>query len=197
MNKIFIVLCLFLVLCSSQVLSQNQDAVPVKKVISLELKEKPLKLVAEEILKQTGCRIVFDEKWNNLLLSGQYTNVSLEEFFRRSFRKKNFSLLYEDKENIATLRFFDDKNIGGGAKTLVNSNASMSSEASDSVDPYTGMNEVEIKELHKNQLAAMAQSRNDPDTIDTYTGMTNGEMKKLHDMQSKNMEQEREKSKHK
>lgn len=210
MYRIFIVLCLFLVLCSSQALSQKLDAVPVKKVISLELKEKPLKLVAEEIHKQTGYRVVFDEKWNELLLSGQYVGVTAEEFFLRALRKQNVSLSYDDKGNMIILRFFGDRDIGKTkAGALASGNVINAQESKDvkalseqqhqelerylkdpeSVDPMTGMKLVDIQELHKTQQAEQEQLRKDPGAIDPVSGMTNAEIKNIHDMQQIEQEQ--------
>jgi hypothetical protein len=213
MYRIFIILCLFLVLCSSQALSQKLDAVPVKKVISLELKEKPLKLVAEEIHKQTGYRIVFDEKWNELLLSGQYVGVTPEEFFLRALRKQNVSLSYDDKGNMIILRFFGDRDIGKiKAGAMVSESGINVQESKDvkalseqqrqeaekylkdpeSVDPISGMKLVDIQELHETQQAEREQLRKDPGTIDPVSGMTNAEIKNLHDVQQIEQEQLRE-----
>jgi YHS domain-containing protein len=178
MYKIFIVLCLFLALCSTQALSQKLDAVPVKKVISLELKEKPLKLVAEEIHKQTGYRVVFDEKWNELLLSGQYVGVTPEEFFLRAIRKQNVSLSYDDKGNMIVLRFFGDRDIGkikAGALASVNGASTQTTKDvikdPEAIDPVSGMKFVDTQETHKAQRAELERWQKDPESVDPVTGV--------------------------
>ena len=204
MYRIFIILCLFLVLCSSQALSQKLDAVPVNRVMSLELKEKPLKLVAEEIHKQTGYRVVFDEKWNELLLSGQYVGVTPEEFFLRALRKQNVSLSYDDKGNMIILRFFGDRDIGKiKAGALASGNAASTQATKDvktlheqqrqelqkdyndpgSVEPVSGMTNAEIKSLYEEQHAELEQLKKDPGVIEPVSGMTSAEIKSLHEVQ--------------
>jgi hypothetical protein len=201
---------MFLVLCSSQAFSQTLETVPIKRVISLELKEQPLKLVAEEIYKQTGYRVVFDEKWNELLLSGRYVGVTLEEFFLRALRKQNVSLSYDDQEGVVILRFFGDRDAGGvRAGLLVNGNDSNAHGIDDvkvlheqqrqdlqkylndpeSVDPVSGMKLVDIQKMQNTQRAELEQLQKDPGTIDPESGMTNAEIKSLQNVQQAELEQ--------
>jgi len=197
--------CMLLVSYAGQAFSQKLDTLPEKSVISLELRDKPLKFVAEEIFKQIGYRVVFDKKWNDLPLSGQYTGVTLEEFFQRALRKQNVSLFYDDKSNVVVLRFFGDRNIGiiknvdqtsGDAssaqvikeiKTLhEEQRLELSTYLKDpeSVDPVSGMKLVDIKDLHGTQQKELEHLKNDPETIDPVSGMTNAEIKKLQNSQS-------------
>jgi hypothetical protein len=191
-------------LCATPAVSQKQDNIPEKKVISLELREKPLKLVAEEIFKQTGYKVIFDEKWNALPLSGQYTGVTVGEFFRRSLRKQNVTLSYDKKDNVVNLRFFGDRDNGKiKADTLASENETNAQIKKDvkvlheqqrqdlqkylkdpeSVDPVSSMKLVDIQELHGNQQAELKNLQNDPAAIDPVSGMANAEIKKLHDVQ--------------
>jgi len=207
--KICVILGLFFSLHAGQAFSQEMDNFPIKRVISLELREKPLKLIAEDIFKQTGCRIVFDEKWNNLLLSGQYTGVTLEEFFLRSLRKQNVSLLYDDKKNEVKLHFFGDRKNGSintGALTSSNTSGVQVSEEikalhnaqrvemdrlrndTNAIDIVSGMTNAEIKKLHEGQQAEMDRLRNDPNAIDIASSMTNAEIKKIHEGQQAEMD---------
>jgi YHS domain-containing protein len=209
----FVVSCAILVLCATPAVSQKMDNMPERKVISLELKEKPLKLVAEEIFKQTGYKVVFDEKWNELSMSGQYVGVTLEEFFRRSLRKQNVTLSYDEKNNVAKLRFFGDRDIGKiKASTLASENDASSQvkkdikvlheqqrqdlqkylKDSDSVDPVSGMKLADIQKMHGTQQAELEYLRNNPETIDPVSGMANAEIKKLHDVQQGESTQFRE-----
>jgi hypothetical protein len=204
MNKIFVFLCVIWVLCPNQSFGVKLGAGPVKRVVSFELKEQPLKLVVEEIHKQTGCRVVFDEKWNELLLNGQYVGVTLEEFFMRALRKQNVSLSYNDKENVVALRFFGDRGIG--KKTIAstsenNSKAHLDGDIKvlhelqhqelqaylkdpEAVDPVSGMKLVDIQKMHVDQKLELEQLMNHPETIDPVSGMKLADIQKLQGAQS-------------
>lgn len=209
MYKIFLVFCMFLGLCSTQALSQKLDTVPLKRVISLELKEKPLKLVVEEIFKQTGYRVVFDEKWNDLPLSGSYAGVTLEEFFLRSLRKQNVTLSYDDKGNVAILRFFGDRDIGkiktGTLTNEIDSKVQVSEEVKalheqqrqelqaylkdpEAIDPESGMKLVDIKSLHDAQKVELEQLKSNPETIDPSSGMKLADIQQMQDAQRAEIE---------
>lgn len=209
MYKLFLVLCMFLGLCSSQAWSQKLDTVPVKKVISLELHEKPLKLVVEEIFKQTGYRVVFDEKWNDLPLSGHYAGVTVEEFFLRALRKQNVTLSYDDKGSVVILRFFGDRDIKQiKAGALINENNSreqVSEEVKalheeqhhelqaylkdpEAVDPVSGMKLVDIRSLHEAQKVELEQLKSNPETIDPSSGMKLADIQQSQDAQRAEIE---------
>ena len=207
-----IVLSMFLVLNARQVSTQTLDIVPVKRVMSLDLREKPLQLVAEEIYKQTGCKVVFDEKWNDLPLSGQYAGVTVEDFFWRSLRKDNVSLFYDDKSNVANLHFFGDKNIRRiDIDTLASRNAAngeVSEEIKElhsiqrtelerlrndpeAIDSLSGMKLVDIRELHSTQRAELERSLNDPEAIDSLSDMKLVDIQELHSTQRAELERSR------
>lgn len=209
MYKIFLFLCMFLGLSSSPAMSQELDVVPVKRVISLELKDKPLKLVADEIFKQTGYRVVFDEKWNDLPLSGHYAGVTLEEFLQRSLRKQNVTLSYDDKGNVAILRFFGDRDIGeikaGALVSEKDEKVQVSEEVKEmyeqqykelqtylkdpeAVDPVSGMKLVDIEVLQSTQQRELEQLRNDPEMVDPVSGMSLGDIKMLQNTQQAELE---------
>jgi hypothetical protein len=213
-SKIFlVVVCMFLVLTASRSFGQKTNSLPEKLTISLDLRKKPLKSVAEEIFKQTGYKVIFDEKWNELPLSGQYTGITLDEFFRRSLRKQNITLFYDEKNHVAMLRFFGDKDFGNiKTELLASGNASNTQAKEDvkllhvqqrqdlqkylkdpgSVDPVSGMKLVDIRELHTTQRAELEQLRKDPKTIDPVSGMKNAEIGKLHDVQQEESNQLRD-----
>ncbi len=199
MYNILIILCILLLSCSNQVYGQKLDPVPLKRVISLELKEKPLKKIVEDIQKQTGYTIVFDEKWNDLLISGQYTGVTLEEFFQRALRKQNISLSYSDKGNVVNLCFFGDRTVTKAKDSslakgipfdLNEKNSNTTSEIlttyyndPESIDPSSGMTLVDMRELHATQMAELDRFRNDPESIDPMNGMKLGDIRELHNAQ--------------
>ena len=205
-----VVSCMFLVLYTNPVFSQKLGNISEKKVISFELRDEPLKLVAKEIFKQTGYKVVFDEKWNDLPLRGQYTGVTIGEFFERALHKQNVTLSYDEKSRVVKLRFFGDRGFGKGKAGILESGKDSSAQVSEdikelheqqrqelkeylkdpeAVDPVNGMKLVDIQELHSIQQAELEQLRSDPKAIDPLSGMTNGEIKKLHDVQHAETEQ--------
>jgi hypothetical protein len=176
--------------------------------LTMNLDNKPLREIAEEVYRQTGYKVVFDEKWNSLTVTGNYADISLDEFFRRAFRKQNTSLLVNDKEKFVALRFFGDKSF---ADLLVN--VTSGQEASDipediaalhreqhaelqeylrdteSVDPMSGMKLVDIKAMHDEQHAALEQMKQNPETIEPSSGAALGELQQLHAAQQQENDQ--------
>jgi len=195
MRRIFVVLVVLLISHIDTTHCQATDIVPVNKEMSLDLKGKPLKEVAEDIRKQTGCTIVFDDKWKDLLISGHYTEVTVEEFFQRTLHKQNTALFYDDKDNVITIRFFDKNSKEDTKPVVVNTEPLVPAQNSEEVDSYTGMKDSDLKELHKSQQAAIELTQNDPDAFDSFTGKTNGELKELHEKQNAYMQQLRGNSK--
>ncbi|MFH2122629.1 MAG: hypothetical protein ABIJ50_04010 [Pseudomonadota bacterium] len=209
MFKIFVVVCIFLTLNINQAFSQKLNIIQGESLLSLDLRDSPLGSVAEEIYKQTGCKIIFDEKWNNLLLSGQYSGVTLEEFFGRSLRKHNVSLSYDDRSNIANLRFFGDRDIGrmnadilarrnaanGGANEEIKMIREERRQAifayfndPESIDPESGMKFGDIKEMRSAQRAELERWQNDPESVDLVSGMKLGDIKEMRSAQRAELE---------
>lgn len=193
MQRIIIIVLALLISHTGCVHCQTMDQIPIDKEISLELTGKPIKEVVEDIRKQTGYTIIFDDKWKDLLISGHYAGVTVGEFFQRSLRKQNTALFYDDKENVVTIRFFD-KN-GKDDIKIVNANSSVSVPAQESEETglYADMQSSDIKELNKKQQAAIELTRNDPNAFDPVSGMTNGEIKALNEKQNAYMQQLRKK----
>lgn len=205
-HKLLLLLAVLLVLSAFPVLAKEVKVSPDSMPLTMNLDNKPLREIAEEVYRQTGYKVVFDEKWNSLTVTGKYTGVSLDEFFRRAFRKQNTSLLVNDKEKFVALRFFGDKSF---ADLLVN--VTSDKESSDipeeiaslhreqraelqeylrdpeSVDPMSGMKLVDIRAMHDEQHAALEQMKQNPETIDPTSGASLGELQKLHaDQQQQN-----------
>jgi hypothetical protein len=166
------------------------DIAPISKAFSLELKDKSLKEVVEAIHKQTGYTIVYDDKWSDLLISGHYAGVTIEEFFQRSLCKKNVSLSYSNNGNVVNLRFFGDREVTK-AKPLENLNKKSSNSASEilaeyyndpeSVDPMSGMKLSDLREQQASQLAECDRYLNDPESVDPMNGMKLGDIRKQQD----------------
>lgn len=173
MWKVLIVLTVFLVSQSGHAHGQAISVEPLNKEISLELKGRPLKEVAEDIRKQTGCEIVYDDKWKDLAISGLYSGVTIEEFFQRAFRKQNSTLSYNDKGNVVNVRFFSDI-IASGAKEVATNFDDL-----EAVDPVSGIKIVDIKEQREVRKTEIECWRNAPESIDPVSGMKLSEIKEM------------------
>jgi len=177
-------------------------------VFSLEANNESFASVADEIFKQTGYRVVFDEKWNTLPVTGKYTDVTIEEFCRRVFRKMNTSLLVNDKSKIYVVRFFGDKSFAdllaakGGGKMegeegsgeLADLQARQRQALQDyladpeAVDPISGMKLVEIRAMHENERSELEMMRQEPDTVEPTSGETIGNLEQAHVNQHEEIE---------
>ena len=212
MRKLIVCLCL---LVASVVLSGpvycEQIETPVKEpLLRIEANNKPFTEVADEIFKQSGYKIIFDEKWNTLPVSGKYSDVTIEEFFRRVFRKQNTSLLFDNQGKFVVVRFFGDKSFkelmstsladtSGNREQVPEEIAELHRQQHqeledylndpESVDPMSGMKLVVIREMHDEQHAELEQMKNNPDTIEPTSGATVGELQQLQAAQQKENDQ--------
>ena len=203
----------FLISLSAPVFSTEIDrSCGEEEVFSLKLENKPFSEVAGELNKQTGYTIIYDEKWNSLPISGHYNDVTLEEFFRRIFRKQNTSLLIDSRDKLLIVRFFGDKSFDdllsgamiagkgpgdqqGISVEIRELHKKQRQELQDylndpeSVDPMSGMKLVDIRALHEEQHEKLEKMKDNPATVDPVSGATLGEIKKLHKSQSESIEQ--------
>jgi hypothetical protein len=182
LKKIIVISVFLLALSMGSAFAQKTNTAEsgANSTISFELRSKPLKLVGEEIFQQTGYKIVFDEKWNGLILTGQYKKVRLEEFFLRAFREQNVSTYYNDKEKVVVLRFFGDRKF--------DNMTSASLEREEVIEPVSGLTKAEITEMHESQRVVMENLLNDPNAVEPVTGMTRAELSTLHESQRVELE---------
>lgn len=207
--KILPLLALLLVSLAPSLVAKELTDVPDAAHFTLMLDNKPLQEVAADISRQTGYRVVFDEKWNTLPVTGNYSDVSLDEFFRRAFRKQNTSLLVNDREKVVAIRFFGDKSFADLLASVTPNKATAIPEDiaelhreqhaemqeylrdPESVDPLSGMKLTDIRAMHEEQHAAIEQMRQDPEAVDPISGATMGELQQLHASQQQEIEQMR------
>ena len=213
MNRLILIFIttVFIFSLSGPVLSTEVDHSSEDETFSLKLENKPFGEVVGDINQQTGYTIIYDEKWNSLPISGHYTDVTLEEFFRRVFRKQNTSLLIDSKDKMLIVRFFGDKSFEdllsgamiagkapGNQKGIPDEirelHRQQRQELEDylkdpeSVDPLSGMKLVDIRALHEKQHEELEKSKNNPATIDPISGKTLGELEKQHSAQREESE---------
>lgn len=211
-QKTVVLAAIFMALAGSPLCASEQPAPTETARFTLKLENRPLQDVAAEISRQTGYQVVFDEKWNSLQVTGNYADVSLDEFFRRAFRKQNTSLLVNDREKIVALRFFGDKSFAdllagaatgkGGAvpEDIAELHREQRAELQEylrdpeSVDPLTGMKLTDIRALHEEQQAELAASRQDPETVEPTSGAKQGDLEQLHAAQQAENDQLRNNS---
>jgi hypothetical protein len=207
-SKLLLLLAALLVLVASPALAKDFKESPDAARLTMKMDNKLLPEIAEEVFRQTGYKVVFDEKWNTLTVTGNYTDVSLDEFFRRAFRKQNTSLLLNDKEKFVALRFFGDKSFadllatvtpGKESSELADEIAQLHREQRaelqeylrdpESVDPLSGMKLVDIRALHDEQNAELEKMKQDPQTMDPTSGASLGELQQLHAAQQQEDDQ--------
>lgn len=207
-HKSFLLIAVLLVLFASPAFAKEIKVAPDALRLTMKMDNKPLPEIAEEVYRQTGYKVVFDEKWNSLTVTGNYTNVSLDEFFRRAFRKQNTSLLVNDKEKIVAVRFFGDKSFADllvnaapdkGSSDIPEDIAALHREQRaelqeylrdpESVDPLSGMKLVDIRAMHEQQHAELEQMKQDPQAVDPASGASLGELQQLHAAQQQENDQ--------
>ena len=207
-HKLLLLLAVLPVLFACPVLAKEVQVSLDSSRLTMQMDKKPLPEIAEEVFKQTGYRVVFDEKWNSLTVTGSYADVSIDEFFRRAFRKQNTSLLVNDKEKVVAVRFFGDKSFadllagvssGRNGSEIERDIAQLHQEQRaelqeylrdpESVDPLSGMKLVDIRTMHEEQHAELEQMKQNPETIDPTSGAALGELQQLHAAQQQENEQ--------
>lgn len=207
-HKAFLLSAVLLVLCASPVLAKEFKMAQEPAHLTMKLENKPLQEIAGEVFKQTGYRVVFDEKWNSLTVTGSYADVSLDEFFRRAFRKQNTSLLVNDKEKVVAVRFFGDKSFadllasvssGAAGSDIPEDIALLHKEQRaelqeylrdpESVDPLSGVKLVDIRSMHDAQHADLEQMKQNPNTIEPTSGSSLGDLQSLHAAQQQENDQ--------
>ncbi|MFP7753274.1 hypothetical protein ACLG6S_01210 [Thermodesulfobacteriota bacterium B35] len=72
--------------------------------LNIVVKNKTLEDVSTEITDQVGYRIVIDEKWKNIPVSGRFHNISAEDFFRRVLKGVNVILTIDTKRRIIVVQ---------------------------------------------------------------------------------------------
>ena len=209
-----LIICLSLVVVSfvyaGASLGLEPDSSTVEPLLTLEVNNMPFNEVAGMILKQSGYKVIFDDKWSTFPVSGKYSDVTIDGFFRRVFRGQNTSLLFDSREKYVIVRFFGDKSFQELLSTALVDNSSYSKQIPqeisdlhrqqrqeledylkdpDSVDPMSGMKLVEIRGIHEEQHKQLELDKKNPATVDPVSGATLGEIENLHNAQRAEIDQ--------
>ena len=80
-----------------------------EEIISLDLVEQPLGEVLDDITAATGYRFIFDESWENFLISASIKNEPLHKGLKRILGKLNNAIIYSSDRTIKII-IFDEAN---------------------------------------------------------------------------------------
>lgn len=99
---IFFLICAAGVLISSPGHGDNSVA---EEIISLDVTERPLGQVLDEIATAAGYRIIFDERWDDFLISASVKNEPLYKGLKRVLRNLNNAVIYGSDRTIKIIIF--------------------------------------------------------------------------------------------
>ncbi len=106
LDKIGRYLAVALILCLITV----APAFSLNKRVNFEFSEQPMAEVANQISEQLDYTVLMDDEIAKVLVSGQFHDVTLDEFFsRRIFRGKNIVIMFDDNEQMVTIRSLGKK----------------------------------------------------------------------------------------
>ncbi len=77
--------------------------------LTLKYKGASMREVAGDISRQLNCKVIMDEDLANTTVSGQFQDVSLDDFFARTFKGNNIIVMYDDKAQSVTVSSFGKK----------------------------------------------------------------------------------------
>ena len=80
-------------------------ATVAEEIISLEFVDQPLGKVLDDIAATTGYRFIFDESWENFLISASINNEPLHKGLKRILRKLNNVIIYSSDRTIEIIIF--------------------------------------------------------------------------------------------
>lgn len=179
-------ICILFVLFPIQGNSTQHKDIIAETSVSASYASTPLVEVLQDLKVQTGYNFVIPDDWLGLAVSGEFSHVTLEKFFHRILKSKNFTLLINEKEKIITGRDFESLS----NYTYI---ADTSGVVKD-IDPYSGILTKELQELHAHQLREMQLWKADPESVDPLSGLTNGYLAELHKKQIDEKEMSRQRN---
>ncbi len=144
-------------------------------LVNFELNNQPLQDIIVLIAEQTGYEIVIDKKWAEVLVSGKFTNTTVDEFFNRVLRRANIFKVVDDDQKRVTIAV-----VGAKASQYISS----ASIEDGPVDLISGMTYTELATLHARQNQDRIRRQNDPNVIDLVSGLSKSELEQLHAQQN-------------
>ncbi len=88
----------------------SAPAFPLNKRVNFEFTQQPMAEVANQISRQLNYKVLMDDDIASVLVSGYFSDVTLDEFFsRRIFRGKNIVIMFNDDKQVVTIRSLGNK----------------------------------------------------------------------------------------
>lgn len=176
-------------------------------IISLDLDNQELKDVLMTISTQTGFTVNVDSDWISNKVTGNYSKISVENFFHRILRGNNISVLVNEDEKSITVRSFGKKvsslysvfiQPGGGVEPLsgvamdeiemirIREQKELDGQHAN-IEPLTGISMSDIKSIQANEEKSYQEYLNDPESVEKLTGM---KLSEIRDVRGQEQEEE-------
>lgn len=110
---------------------KNPETAPAK--IELDVYQMRLEQVATLITQQTGYSILLEPVLSDILITGHYSNISIDSFFKRVLKDENLIFEFNTVENTIKVNSFSGESQSLGGKTL-NKNESSNLVSLDDID---------------------------------------------------------------
>jgi len=171
--------CFFSSVFFAGVPANAQERVEPEKLISIELEHQPLRLVIDEISKQSGYAVRVDEKIASTPVSGKFKEVTVDSFFQRALRGQNVSVLFDDKKGFVSVRSFGQKD--SEVNYIVSKNNGNGS--------FLSVDQQKIKQLHPLQERQIKEYENNPESVEPITGIKLADIRSLHARQERQIKE--------
>jgi len=171
--------CFFSCVFFAGVSGRAQEGVEPERLISIELVHQPLRIVIDEISKQSGYAVRIDEKIASIPVSGKFKDVTIDSFFQRALRGQNVSVLFDDKNGFISVRSFGRKD---SEVNYIVSNG-------DGNESFLPVDQQKIKQLHALQEHQIKEYENNPESVEPFTGIKLADIKSLHARQERQIEE--------
>ena len=164
------------------------------QLVTLSLNKQTLSDVASIVLTQTGYHVEHESIDSSLLVSGVFTNVTIEKLYLRLLKGSNIAIEFDTKEKKVKVKLLgkwlpkkeiESKNEIKQLHAQQAKQIRRQNNSPDTIEPFTGQSYGEIKKLHAQQAKQVRSQNNNPNTIEPFTGQSYGEIKKLHARQAK------------
>ncbi len=143
-----------------------------KMIFSSSYEGIPLSEILPDLTSRTGYNFTVPEDWLGLNIYGKFSHVTLDDFFHRIFKNKNFSLIInEEKREIVVVGFPSSSQSISSSTDFLDPNTK--------VDPMSGLLVKDLQALHEWQLQEIERKKTDPTAVDPYSGMTYAYLEKI------------------
>jgi hypothetical protein len=163
-------------------------------VVSISVKNEPLKKVLEKISKSTGYKIEVTEGWENKLISADFINTPLDTSLKKIIKAlggpSNSIVTYENAKNIK-INIFDSS-----ARSFSNI-TEVYLENDDNKVMGLDITFAQLEDLHAKQQKEIEASKQDMDEIvipaeGDQPAVTRGQLKALHEKQKQEIDKNKQ-----